>query len=152
MQMSGMSILFVLCIIGGIGLVVFGLHRRSRETCRLDTSGRSSSGPGLALSAEQMGPLGILGERPGPDDGIVGPIGMQTDEELTGQSKTSASPIKKTGSLWDSLKSPMRALRRKEKREGRIPLDIPTATGTALIPKSMKSQPEDPEDGDSKSD
>jgi len=150
--MSGMLILSVLFIIGGIGFVVFGLYQRFREACRIDASGGSSVGPNLAPSAEQMGPLGILGERPGPDEGVIGPFGMQTDEELTGRPKTGVCPGKKPESLWDSLKSPMRAFRRKEKQEKRILLDIPTATGTAIIPKSLKGQPEEPGDGEPKSD
>lgn len=147
MQMSGMLILSCLCIIGGIGFVIFGLHQRSRETCRLDASGGSSSGPGMPSSTEEMGPLGILGEGSGPDEGTTGPIGIQTGEELTGQSKTGTSPIKKTGTLWSSLTAPMRVFRGKEKQEERVLLDIPTATGTALIPKRMKSQPQESEDG-----
>ncbi len=152
MQTSGMLILSVLSIIGGIGFVVFGLHQRFREASRIDASGSSPVGPNLTPSAEQMGPLGILGERPGPDEGVIGPFGIQTDEKLTGRPKTGACPIKETGSLWESLKSPMRAFRRKEKQEKRIPLDIPTATGTAIIPKSLKSQPEEPGNGEPKSD
>lgn len=147
MQMSGMLILYGLCIIGGIGCVIFGLHQRSRETCRHDASGGSPAGAALPSSAEELGPLGILGERSGPDEEMTGPIGIQTDEELTGQSKTGVGPIGKTGNLWSSLAAPMRVFRRRKKREEKVLLDIPTATGTALIPRTVKSLSEESEDG-----
>lgn len=148
-QISGMLVLSGLCIIAGIGFVIFGLHQRSRAVCRPAASGGSALSSDSSSTADDMAPLGFLGEGPAPDAG--GPRSTSDglpDVELTGQSKTGVSPSRRTGSLWDSLKAPMRAFKRKEKHEAWRALDIPTATGTALVPKSMKTQPDQPDDGE----
>ena len=147
MQISGMLVLSGLCIITGIGFVIFGLHQRFRAAYRPAVSNGSALSSDSSSTADDMAPLGFLGEGPGPDEGVprLTPDDLP-DAELTGQSKTGASPSRRTGSLWDSLKAPMRAFRRKEKHEAWRALDIPTATGTALVPKSMKTQPDQPDD------
>lgn len=153
MQISGMLALSILCVITGIGLVIFGLHPRSRAAHRIGATGGPPLSPDLPSSSDDMTPLGLLGERPGPDEGMPRPmVDGEAEEELTGQSKTGVSPVRRPWSLWDRLKAPLRSVRGREKQQEWRSLDIPTATGTALVPKTAKiqatqAQPDDGEPG-----